>query len=310
MNNKKLISLSLVIGLLSAALACGIDLGVPGDAKEEELAEAVKAQLTVQAVQAAQTALYQGQTQTVIAQQQADLAATQQAMAVVVPTAGGAPTATPIPCNLPKFQSETVPDGTQMDAGQHFAKTWRVKNIGSCTWNTNYRLVFSSGDKMDGPSSVSLGREVRPGETIDLIVDLTAPSSNGEYKGYWKIKSPEGEQFGNYWVQIRVGSPPAAFAVTRVTFNVHPSITMDCPHSVNIKAEITTSAAGTITYKWKVSPGGESSTTSLSFSAAGSKIVDYNPTISASGDYQAQVYIDDPNHQWFGPVNFHVYCNP
>jgi len=38
--------------------------------------------------------------------------------------------------------------------------------------------------------------------------------------------------------------------------------------------------------------------------------VDYNPTISATGDYQARLYIDNPNHQWFGTVNFHVNCTP
>ena len=198
----------------------------------------------------------------------------------------------------------------QMDAGQHFAKTWRVKNVGSCTWGTNYRLVFVSGDKMGGPASQALEHNVKPGETIDLIVDLTAPAGNGEYKGYWKIQSNEGDQFGNYWVQIRVGPPPAAFAVTGVDFDVHPNIDMACPNDVSIKAEIKTSAGGKVTYKWKDSAGGSSSTKSFTLSAAGSKIVDYNANISASGDYEAEVYIDDPNNQWFGPVGFHVNCTP
>lgn len=309
MNRKNLISLMLVFGLLGTAMACGIDLSRPGDTKEE-VAEAVRVQLTVQAIQIAQTAVYQGQTQTVSAQQQADQAATQQAAATSAPAGNGAATATPIPCNLPKFQSETVPDGTQMDDGQHFAKTWRVKNIGSCTWTTNYRLVFVSGDKMGGAASAALEHNVKPGEAIDLVVNLTAPDANGSYKGTWKIQSNEGEQFGNYWVQIRVGPPPAAFAVTHVSFDVHPNIDMACPNDVSIKAEIETSAGGKVTYKWKDSAGGSSSTKSFTLSEAGSKIVDYKASISASGDYEAEVYIDDPNHQWFGPVGFHVNCTP
>lgn len=310
MNRKTLLSLLLFFGMLSAALACGVNFTGASESKED-VAEAVKVQLTVQAIQVAQTAIYQAQTQSAAAQQQADQAATQSAItATSAPVSGGAPTATLIPCNLPQFQSETVPDGTQKDAGQHFAKTWRVKNLGSCTWNSSYRLVFVSGDKMSGPASKALEHDVRPGEAIDLIVDLTAPASNGEYKGTWRIQSNEGEQFGNYWVQIRVGLPQATFAVTRVTFDVHPNIDMACPNSVRIKAEITTSAGGRVTYRWRDSASGSSDTTSLTFSEAGSQIVDYKTTINDSGDYEAEVYIDAPNHQWFGPVDFHVNCTP
>ena len=58
----------------------------------------------------------------------------------------------------------TVPDGTRYDPGATFTKTWRLKNIGTCTWTTSYTLVFDSGDA-DGchgfggnfPSSVPPG---------------------------------------------------------------------------------------------------------------------------------------------------------
>jgi len=309
MNKRRFISPVIVIGLLCISLACSVNLARQGDT-QQEVAEAVKAQLTVQAVQAAQTAIYLGQTQTVSAQEQAIAEMTRQAAEAATPDPNAPPTPTPIPCNLPKFQSETVPDGTEMDAGQHFAKTWRVKNIGSCTWRTSYRLVFVSGDRMDGPASKALAHEVAPGEAIDLMVDLEAPAADGSYKGYWKIQSNEGEQFGNYWVQIRVGPPPAAFAVSSVSFDVHPNIDMACPNDVSVKAEITTSAGGKVTYKWKDSAGGSSSTKSVTFSDAGSKIVDYKAHISLSGDYEAEIYIDAPNHQWFGPVGFHVNCTP
>jgi len=35
----------------------------------------------------------------------------------------------------------TIPDGTVMTPGQTFTKAWAVQNAGTCTWNTNYRLV-------------------------------------------------------------------------------------------------------------------------------------------------------------------------
>src|SRR5690606_4615312 len=49
--------------------------------------------------------------------------------------------------------------------------------------------------------------------TVDLTVDLTAPSNAGHYFGYWKFKSNSGGNFGigstankSFWVEIRVGT--------------------------------------------------------------------------------------------------------
>ncbi len=299
MKKKKIFGLVLMAALMLAALACGISFSDDGD-RDADLA----VQLTIQAIQAEQTA---------------NAAPRQEAPTLEAPTAqvqaqeassSGPPTATPIPCNRPRFQSETVPDGTEKNPGEAFVKSWRIRNDGSCTWETSYKLVFSSGDRMDGPTSQNLASPVRPGETVDIAINLKAPSSNGLYTGYWKLQSDKGEQFGNYWAQIRVGPPPAAFAVTKVTYNVHPNIDMACPNTVNIKAEITSSAAGTVTYYWQLAPGGNSSTKSVTFDAPGKKIVEYNPTISATGDYEARVYIDNPNHQLWWPVSFHVNCTP
>src|SRR5512145_1793119 len=49
----------------------------------------------------------------------------------------------------------TVPDGTRFDPGATFKKTWRLKNIGTCTWTTSYSLVFDSGEKMGAASSIT-----------------------------------------------------------------------------------------------------------------------------------------------------------
>ena len=49
-------------------------------------------------------------------------------------TVAAPPTNTPSPCNNAVFVSETVPDGTEYDVGESFTKTWRLKNVGTCTW--------------------------------------------------------------------------------------------------------------------------------------------------------------------------------
>ena len=214
-------------------------------------------------------------------------------------------------CNQSKFVSETIPDGSVYLPGKTFTKTWIIRNNGTCDWTRDYRLVFEEGDQMDGPLSMKLNHVVKPGDTYAFEIDLIAPTSNGDYTGVWRIKSDDGDNLGKYWVKITVGPPQAAFAVTGVTFYMpHTTIDMGCPGDLAISGEITTSAAGHVTYYWKDSNGGQSSTKSFDLNAAGKKIVNYTVTVNATGDYWAKIYIDNPNHQFFGPINFHANCTP
>ena len=106
----------------------------------------------------------------------------------------------------------TIPDNTHLSPGQHFVKTWRLRNSGTCTWSTDYALVFAGGDSMDGPAFVSLPGTVAPGNTVDLSVNLVAPTSSETYKGNWQLRNADGVLFGTddqanpgMWVQIVVG---------------------------------------------------------------------------------------------------------
>lgn len=90
----------------------------------------------------------------------------------------------------------SVPDGSTFAPSTAFTKTWRLKNIGRCTWTTAYALVFSSGSQMGGPAAVNLLSSVAPGQVVDLSVSLTAPSAAGRYRGYWMLKNPSGVKFG------------------------------------------------------------------------------------------------------------------
>ncbi|RJQ44344.1 MAG: hypothetical protein C4545_01830 [Anaerolineaceae bacterium] len=112
------------------------------------------------------------------------------------------PTNTPQPCNKASAVSETYPDDTQILKGTAFEKSWRLQNIGTCTWNANYRVVFYSGDQMGGPDSQALGISIAPGEMVDIVLDLTVPNSTGTYKGIWKLQDDTGANFAQFWVQI------------------------------------------------------------------------------------------------------------
>ncbi|HEY53013.1 MAG TPA: hypothetical protein G4N94_06115 [Caldilineae bacterium] len=112
----------------------------------------------------------------------------------------------------------TVPDGTKAPPNKEFTKTWRLRNAGTCTWDTSYDVVFVEGDQMGGPDETPLLIEVPPGKTLDVSVRLTSPSKKGTYKGFWGIRNGQGEVFGlgkqgknPFWLQIRVTkNAPAA----------------------------------------------------------------------------------------------------
>jgi hypothetical protein len=119
------------------------------------------------------------------------------------------PTNTPIPCNLAGFIADvTVPDNTLMSNNQVFTKTWRLRNIGTCTWTSSYSVSFLNGDGMGVPSGYSqslTAASVPPGGTVDISVNLTAPGSSGTYTGNWSIREPGGQVFGtNFIVKIKV----------------------------------------------------------------------------------------------------------
>ncbi|HBX70986.1 MAG TPA: hypothetical protein DEH25_16830 [Chloroflexi bacterium] len=124
------------------------------------------------------------------------------------------PTLTPsqVPCDYLEFVDDvTIEDGTEIDSGEPFEKIWRLKNAGSCTWNSDYDLVFDSGDKMNAPDSQQLTTgTVAPGQEFDVKVALTAPDDPGEYRGNFKLRNPGGTIFGlgnqskPFWVEIVV----------------------------------------------------------------------------------------------------------
>ncbi|MDK2981214.1 MAG: hypothetical protein PWQ55_1561 [Chloroflexota bacterium] len=222
------------------------------------------------------------------------------------------PTYAPENCNQATFISETIPDNTVFQPGEDFTKSWRLKNTGTCTWNPNYSFVFYSGDRMSGDKVTDLDEYVKPGETIDVLVDMTAPSDPDTYTGYWRMQDDGGTNFYQVYVTIKVKD---SFAVTGVVLDSTPaSYSGDCtnPLDFSIDAKITASSAGRVYYQWKNSEGYTGDMQSIKFSDGGTKTVTYDWTIAApeTKTYTVSIYIGDPNHQTFGPVDIDVECIP
>lgn len=122
---------------------------------------------------------------------------------VALPTSTASNTPVPVTntpaavCNQAAFITDvTVKDGTQMSKGEDFTKTWRIKNTGTCTWDGDYTVVFSSGTNLANKSSFDLPEDVSPGETADISIPMEAPDKNGTYTSNWVIRSDTGATFG------------------------------------------------------------------------------------------------------------------
>ncbi|MFZ1754030.1 MAG: NBR1-Ig-like domain-containing protein [Caldilineaceae bacterium] len=90
-------------------------------------------------------------------------------------------------------------------------KRWQIRNTGSGTWHSGYRLVFVGGHQMGAPNEIPLPT-VQPNQTTDLKINITLPAEAGMYRGNWRLRNPQGTFFGDpLWVQVTVPgttSPP------------------------------------------------------------------------------------------------------
>ncbi|MFN2304509.1 MAG: NBR1-Ig-like domain-containing protein [Anaerolineales bacterium] len=143
-----------------------------------------------------------------------------------------APTHTPVPMLTPYLaavlsNSQTTcfnaaefvkdvsfPDGSPLKPKQKFTKIWAIKNIGTCTWDSDYAAVYVWGDQMKGVSPQPIGESVEPGAIIQIAVDLVAPLNPGSYQGDWMLQDGEAIRFGtgfkskeHFWVAISVRVP-------------------------------------------------------------------------------------------------------
>jgi len=92
-----------------------------------------------------------------------------------------------------------------MDPGQSFTKTWRVENNGAVPWGEGTQLVFARGAQMGAASPIAV-ESVAPGETVDIGVDMVAPTESGKYTSWWNLQAADGTLMVVPYVTIIVGS--------------------------------------------------------------------------------------------------------
>lgn len=158
---------------------------------------------------------------------------------VVNPTPSAEPTSIAAPTSQACIDSAafvsdvTIPDNTVVAANTAFTKTWRVKNAGTCTWDSSYLVAYISGTTMSqqpGYWIVPEGQTVAPGQTADISVGMTAPAQNGDYSSSWGLKRVDGQYMpvqcganGNsFYVKIKVNNGAAEGQITGASIDIEP----------------------------------------------------------------------------------------
>jgi hypothetical protein len=219
-------------------------------------------------------------------------------------------------CDRVRFvQDVTVPDNTLFAPGTGFEKTWRLRNAGTCTWTTAYRVVFDSGDSLGAPVAVNMPHTVLPGDTVDITIPMVAPNEQRGYTGYWKVENASGYRFGTgdgnkaFWIKVVVGTTPVPFAVTGArTIPENRNITATCPYQYNFTIEITTTTGGTVNYFLERSDGRKTRMREVNFNEGGTRSVSVSWEFAESFTGSVRTYIDKPNNQYFPPVDVTLTC--
>ena len=123
-------------------------------------------------------------------------------LATSLPPTSSGQASTASGCNDGALVGETLPDKSEVTAGKEFVKAWEMKNTGTCDWDEGFVFAFQpdlSSSGIEGYDIVlkTSDRVIKPNKSESFVIKLTAPTTAGEYKGYWKMKDDAGNYFGS-----------------------------------------------------------------------------------------------------------------
>jgi hypothetical protein len=223
------------------------------------------------------------------------------------------PTGQTSSCDIGGFVKDvTIPDGTNVSAGQKFTKTWEIKNNGTCTWNKNYTVVFYGGTQLAADTIYNFtDTDIEPGENVQISVEMTAPTTTGEYISYWILRNDLGQNYfvdgSSIYVEIIVGTAKTATP----TATVGPTATTNPFPTLTLTAAPTTGTAGTaLNYSaTATSANGASLTDSISWmSSDGQSATGGNApfTFATAGSYTVTATVTDNGYITTKQINVSI----
>lgn len=208
------------------------------------------------------------------------------------------PNPTPVPdargCNndMDYVADVTIPDGTVLDPGQAFTKTWTIRNSGTCDWG-GYTLVFASDNQMSGPPSITVPA-TSSGLTVNVSVNLVAPTDSGKHFSRWTMRSADGDLFGDkIYAEIVVqGDQPDLVIDNFTTSPGEPIAGQVTTYNVKIKNQGTEDAEAS-TLRGVFETAGSATVPVPAIDAGDTTTVQLTATTPAKGQWDVTLIVDN-----------------
>lgn len=131
-----------------------------------------------------------------------------------------------IPADGARFVGQSVP--ATMAVGEEYTVTLTLQNTGSSTWMPKGAFGYILGsqsppdNKTWGSNSAALPGEVAPGQAVDIVFSVEAPSRPGSYDFQWQMVHSNVDWFGDRTekVMVQVAAPAPTPTATSTPFAV------------------------------------------------------------------------------------------
>ncbi len=113
----------------------------------------------------------------------------------VTPTPAGTMTPTPNCAIRVRTDEVLIEPDTKVPPESTVVAYVTLRNQGACPWPTSLQLAFSSGEQMQAPDSFPV-KKLAPGEQLQVLIPMKAPTELGKYTSRWEIREPNGRIVG------------------------------------------------------------------------------------------------------------------
>lgn len=94
--------------------------------------------------------------------------------------------------DVAEYQYQIPTDGSTFDRAEQFTLIFGVKNSGTTTWTTDYKLVFLGGKQLSEVTVIPVTTPVAPGSKYEFSTAARAPQEAGSYITRWKLVNNNG----------------------------------------------------------------------------------------------------------------------
>jgi len=124
---------------------------------------------------------------------------------IIPPTKTSGSTSTPVGgIDSAQVIAQEPIDDTHLEPGETFTTTWTMENTGTTTWSVKYYIEHAHGDSLGAEDKVYVWLPVPPNTSLQLSVNMVAPTTPGSKTSNWKMYNANGDAFYDFSITIIV----------------------------------------------------------------------------------------------------------